>query len=272
MSDAASLGLIAPPPADSPRILLYDIETTPALCWMWHQFQANVVATEIDWRLLCFAYRWLGQSETGFVSVFQDPHFKPDRFDDKWVAKRLAALFDLADCTIAHNGDKFDRRKANARFLYWNLPIPSPYVTIDTKKESARYFANYSNSLNELGRLLGLGEKEHHTGFDLWRRCMAGDPQAWVDMERYNLQDLDLLEALYLRLLPWIGTPGAGGGSLNRALWSDEEWTCPKCGGHRFQMRGRHRTRFSTFQVFCCKSCGGYSRKPFREKGHASAI
>lgn len=265
-------GLIEPPAADQPRILLYDIETAPALVWVWNQWKTNVIATEQDWRLLCFAYRWLGQSETGFVSVLQDPKFRPDRFDDKWVAQRLAHLFDQADCTVAHNGDKFDRRKANARFLYWNLPIPSPYQTIDTKKESARQFANYSNSLNELGRLLGLGEKEHHTGFDLWRRCMAGDPEAWEMMERYNLQDLDLLEALYLRLLPWIGHPGQGGGGVNCALWRKGEEVCPKCGGTRLQRRGRHRTRFSVFQTVWCRECGGWSRLPYREKGHASSI
>jgi hypothetical protein len=265
-------GLIAPPPADQPRILLYDIETAPALVWVWNQWQTNVIATEQDWYMLCFSYRWLGQNQTGFVSIRQTPGFKPDSGEDRWVAERLACLFDLADCTVAHNGDKFDKRKANARFLYHGIDPPSPYQTVDTKKESARYFANYSNSLNELGRLLGIGKKQEHRGFQLWRDCMAGDPRAWAEMEEYNRQDVELLEGLYLRLLPWYGTPGAGGGGVNRALWTPGEDTCPKCGGHHLEHRGRHRTRFSVFQTLHCMDCGGWSRKPFREKGHAEAI
>jgi hypothetical protein len=263
--------LIPPPAADTPRILLYDIETAPALVWVWNQWQTNVIATEHDWYMLCFCYRWLGQDATGFVSIFQTPGFQPDSYDDRLVAEKLAALFDLADVTVAHNGDKFDRRKANARFLYHGIDPPSPYQTVDTKKESARYFANYSNALTELGRLLGIGQKHEHSGFSLWRKCMAGDPEAWSTMEEYNRQDIELLEGLYLRLLPWIGTPGAGTG-VNLGLWTPEVETCPKCGGHRLEHRGRHRTRFSVYQTLHCLECGGWSRAPFREKGHATAV
>jgi hypothetical protein len=91
-------------------------------------------------------------------------------------------------------------------------------------------------------------------------------------MEEYNRNDVDLLEGLYLRMLPWFGTPGAGGGGVNRALWHKDEETCPKCGGHHLEHRGRHRTRFSVFQTLHCLDCGGWSRLPFRERGHASAV
>ena len=263
--------LIPPPAADTPRILLYDIETAPALVWVWNQWKTNVISTEHDWYMLGFAYRWLGQDATGFVSIFQDPSFTADTTDDRLVADRLATLFDRADVTVAHNGDKFDRRKANARFLYWGIDPPSPYQTVDTKKEAQRYFANYSNSLNELGRLLGIGQKREHSGFNLWRRCMAGDPEAWADMEGYTVQDLDLLEGLYLRLLPWIGHPGQGQG-VNVGLWTPGEEVCPKCGCRKLIRRGTHRTRFSEFQTFQCAECRGYSRARKRERGHAGLI
>ena len=263
--------LLAPPAADTPRILLYDIETAPALVWVWNQWNTNVISTEHDWYMLCFAYRWLGQNTTGFVSIYQDPTFTPDTCDDRMVAKQLALLFDQADATVAHNGDKFDRRKANARFLYWGIDPPSPYQTVDTKKESARYFANYSNALSELGRLLGIGEKQEHTGFSLWRRCMAGDPEAWRLMEEYNRQDVELLEGLYLRLLPWTGSPGLGP-AVNLGLWHAGEEMCPKCGGRRLIRRGTHRTRFSEFQTWQCHDCRGYSRSRRREPGHVGAI
>lgn len=262
------------PPA-GPRILLYDIETAPALVWVWNQWRTNVIATEQDWYILSFAYRWLGDDDTEFVSIFQDPRFTPDTCDDSFVCKKLHELFTQADATVAHNGDKFDTRKANARFLYHGMTPASPYQQIDTKKEAQRYFANYSNALTELGRLLGIGQKEPHRGFQLWRDCMRGDPGAWAEMESYNRRDVELLEELYLRLRPWMGSPGKGGGGPNRGLWpqpDDDDWCCPKCGGHRRLGVAPYRTRFSVYQSLCCADCGGWSRAPFREKGHASAV
>jgi len=261
-------GLSAPA---GPRILLYDIETAPALTWVWNQWKTNVIATEQDWYLLCFSWRWLGEDKTGFVSIYQNPDFTADSPDDRLVCEQLATLFDQADCTVAHNGDKFDKRKANARFLYWGIDPPSPYQTVDTKKEAQRYFANYSNSLNELGRLLGIGEKAEHRGFQLWRDCMRGDPQAWQDMESYNVQDIELLEQLYLRLLPWIGHPGSGGG-VNLALWQPSEEICPKCGGTVLIRRGTHRTRFSEFPTFQCAVCHGFSRSRQRGRGQRGPV
>jgi len=258
------------PPA-GPRVLLYDIETAPALVWVWHQYQTNVVATEQDWYLLSFAWRWLGSDHTGFVSIFQDPEFTPDTSDDRFVAEHLATLFDQADVTVAHNGDKFDKRKANARFLFHGIDPPSPYQTVDTKKEAQRYFANYSNALTELGRLLGIGEKEKHRGFSLWRDCMRGDSAAWAEMEGYNRRDLDLLEALYLRLLPWVGHPGSASGA-NVGLWQPEQEMCPKCGGKVLIRRGTYRTRFSEYPTFQCVTCRGFCRGRFRERGSRGPV
>ena len=41
-------------------------------------------------------------------------------------------LIDKADIVIAHNGDKFDLRKLNTRFLFHELGTPSSYQSIDT--------------------------------------------------------------------------------------------------------------------------------------------
>jgi len=254
---------IPAPPGDGPAILFYDIETAPALVWVWSQWQTNVIATEQDWYMLSFAAKWRGSDEVFFVSIAQDPTFAPNSPNDRFVAERLREAFDRADVTVAHNGDKFDKRKANARFLYHDIDPPAPYETVDTKKEASRYFANYSNSLKELGRVYGLGGKVQHTGFDLWRDCMAGDRDAWAKMEEYNRQDVVLLEKLYDKLTPFTGTPGTQG-RPNMGHWKKGETVCPKCGGDDLIKRGYHRTKVSEFRTIQCKSCGGYSRLRFR--------
>lgn len=244
---------LADPEGDGPAVLIFDIETAPALVWVWSQWQTNVIATEQDWYMLSFAYRWLGSDETHFVSMRQDPNFVTDTADDSFVAERLAALFDRADVVVAHNGDRFDIRKANARFLFHDIPPPSPYQSVDTKKLASRQFANYSNSLDELARVHGLGRKLAHQGFALWRGCMAGDPEAWETMEAYNRHDVDLLEALYLKLLPWGGGPNLG-------FWHKGETVCAGCASKDLQKRGVKRTAVSEFQVFQCQACGRYGR------------
>jgi len=263
----------APPPA-GPRILLFDIETMAIKAWVWRNWKTNVVATEADWYMLSASWQWLGQEETGFVSIAQDPSFYPDTTDDRLVVQRLADLFEQADVTVAHYGDRFDTPKTNARFIYHGIPPPSPYQTVDTKKETARHFDLASYSLDETCRYLGIGRKLPHRGFELWRECAAGDPTAWAEMEAYNRHDVALLRDLYLRLRPWLGHPGKAGGGPNLGLWpqGDEEWTCPKCGAHRRTRDGTYRTRFSRYQAFRCAGCGGWSRAPFRERGHAPAV
>ena len=258
------LGLLHPPD-DGPAILLYDIETAPALCWMWTAYNANVVAIEQDWYLLCFAYRWLGNGGTGFVAITDNPTFTPDSSDDQNVAEALAVLFDRADITVAHNGDRFDTRKANAAFSRNQLIPPSPYQTIDTLKESRRYFGHYKHNLDDLGRVYELGEKTRHTGFDLWRKCMAGDPDSWATMEDYNRQDVELLERLYLEIRPWIGTPGKKA-HPNLGHWFKGERVCTNCGSDRLIPASTpHRGSVSEWEAWRCLDCGHNSRARVRK-------
>lgn len=255
---------IVPPPPGQPAVLFYDIETAPALAWMWGAYQQNIIAIEQDWYMLSFAYKWQGGDKVRFVGLNEAPEFRPDSANDEWLVRHLHQAFDAADLIVAHNGDKFDKRKANARFLYHGMAPPSPYQTVDTAKVARRYFANYKNNLDDLGRLLELGKKLPNEGFHLWRSCMAGDQDAWDRMRAYNLQDVALLERLYDRLLPWLGTPGTAGG-LNRNHFADEA-VCPKCGSYELTKRGTHRTAASEFQTYQCKTCGGYSRAKRRDR------
>ena len=247
------------PPDVGPAILVYDIENSPNLAWVWGAYDQNVIAMEQDWYMLSFAYKWLNTDKIGFVSIFQDPEFVTDTDNDRYVAERLAALFDRADTLVAHNGDKFDRRKSNQRFLYWGIDPPSPYTTIDTLKVAKREFAHASNALKELGRVHELGDKTHHTGFELWRECMKGNPTFWAVMEKYNRQDVVLLEQVYTKLLPWVNGPGKAN-HLNFGFWYKGEMVCPTCGHDKLTQKGTHRTLVSEFPSYQCDRCRSFSR------------
>ena len=254
---------LAPPPEEGPKILIYDIETAPAAVWTWAWWKTNVIAVERDWYMLSVAYKWMGDDEVHFFCIADDPEFTPDTTEDEFVVRRLHRLFNQADITIAHNGDRFDLTKANARFLVHNLGPTSPVQTIDTLKESRRYFNQYSHSLKELTRYLDIEQKMQNDGWDLWRGCMRGDPEWWEKMEEYNRQDVVALEELYLKIRPFIGTPGKRA-HPNLGHWSKGKLVCPNCQSEKVHRRGSgealHRTIVSEFQTIHCQNCGAYSR------------
>lgn len=227
------------------RILIYDLETGPNLAYTWGKYQQDVLEFEKEWQLLSVAYKWLGEKEVHA--------FGGDKFTEEILVTRLHQLFSEADIVIAHNGDNFDQRMANAKFIEYGLTPPEPYKSIDTKKVAKKYFRFNSNKLDDLGRVLGLGRKIQTGGFSLWMGCLMGDQKSWDKMLRYNKQDVKLLEKIYLKLRPWIDNhPGIN--IIDNIIDG-----CPKCGSRKLHRRGVRHTKVATTQRFQCQKCGGWS-------------
>lgn len=230
---------------NKPKILLYDLETTPNLSFTWGKYEQDVIAFQEEWKLLSFAAKWLD----GKVFVKGT-----DEYSEKQLVKELWNLFNEADIIIAHNGNKFDKRKANAKFIQFGFNPPEPYKTIDTLLIARKHFAFNSNKLNDLGILLEIGEKVKHTGFDLWLGCMKNDPKSWALMKKYNKQDVLLLERVYLKLRPWIDN------HPNLSVLTDLPNGCPNCASPNLQRRGFGITRTGKYQRYQCLDCGGWSQ------------
>lgn len=237
------------------KILLYDIENEPNLSYTWGKYEQNVIAFKEEWKLLSFAYKWLGETN---VKCLARPDF--DDITDKSLVMELWKLLDEADIVIGHNADAFDNKKANARFIELGLPPPSPYLSIDTKKIAKKYFKFNSNSLDDLGKTLGVGQKVKHYGFQLWLDCMNGDPKAWKTMKNYNKQDVVLLEKVYLKLRPWIEN------HPNVLDEYEKVYTCPKCGSFNIKSQGIRYTLRATYRRYRCLDCKGYCRARKAEK------
>lgn len=233
----------------SAKILFLDIETAPCLGWTWGMYEQNVIDLQTSWYMLCFAAKWADEKTVKTYSLPDYSTFKKDREDDSALIKKLHELLDQADIVVAHNGDRFDLKKTNARFIYHGLKPPSPYKTIDTLKIARRHFAFVSNRLNDLGKYLGVGKKLPHTGFHLWKGCMQGDKKSWSMMKRYNAQDVTLLERVYLRLRPWASS------HPDLSAYSHHEG-CPTCESKRIQRRGVNVARKSIKPRFQCVDCG----------------
>ena len=243
------------------KILLFDIETAPNLALVWGHYEQNVLAYEREWYMMSFSAKWLDKKKMITKGLPDYKTYKKNPENDKELVKELWELFDEADIIIAHNGDKFDIKKANARFVNHKMLPPSPYKTIDTLKVARRYFSFNSNKLTDLGVHLGLGKKIDTGGFQLWRDCMAGKMTAWKKMLDYNKQDVVLLEKIYLELRNWMTN------HPNLGLFVENN-VCPNCANTQLQKRGFGYTRVSKYQRYQCvgdKGCGAWSRgKPIR--------
>jgi DNA polymerase elongation subunit (family B)/predicted RNA-binding Zn-ribbon protein involved in translation (DUF1610 family) len=237
-----------------PKVLFFDIETSANEGHFWgNRWEQNIIEITKYSDLLSFAWK-LNQSKTKCLTRagFQDK-------TDKSLCKMLKALLNSADIVVGHNCDAFDVKKLNARLAYHNLKPVKPLVTVDTKKVAKRYFNFVSNSLDDLGEYLGLGRKYKHSGYDLWKRCVAGEKTAFTEMAKYNKVDVDLLEKVYLRLKPHMHN------HPSIALLEGNKDNCPSCGSANLQKRGLRATHASIKQQYVCKDCGSWTHKPIKK-------
>lgn len=235
-----------------PRVAFFDVENAPTLGYFWGKlWETSIVSVTNPWYMLSFSYKWMGEDKVHCHALPDYPLFKKDKENDKHLIEDLHDLFDEADILIAHNGDRFDVRKANARFIMQGLKPPSPYKTIDTLKVARRYFHFQSNRLDDLGQYLDVGRKMPHTGFDLWSRCMRGERTAWKTMREYNIKDVLLLEKVYERLKPYMTN------HPDLTIYNETPG-CPTCGSTHVHRRGFAVSRKRKYRRYHCGSCGSW--------------
>ena len=232
------------------RILLFDIETAPNLAYVWGKWEQDVLSFKEHWYIISFAYKWLGEKETYVLSLPDFKTYKKHPTNDELLVNKLWDLFDKSDVIIAHNGDAFDIKKSNARFLKHGLEPPSPYATIDTLKIARKYFKLDSNKLDDLGDFFNIGRKIQTGGFNLWLGCIAGDKEAWKKMTEYNKRDVILLEKVYLKLRGW----NKQSAYINLVLGRPQ--SCRNCGGEHLHSHGEEWSGLSKYHRWKCLGCG----------------
>ena len=226
------------------KILHLDIETAPNTAHVWGLWQQNVGLNQImdSGYTMCWAAKWHGEREVMFASVHENEEF---------MLKEIHRLLEEADAVVHYNGKKFDMPTLNKEFIINGMEPPAPYHQIDLLQVAKKRFRFPSNKLDYVANALGLGKKVKHIGHELWVRCMAGDDQAWKMMERYNKQDVKLLEKLYKRMLPWISN------HPNHGVYTDSERpVCPNCASTKVVKKGVETTNTFAYQRYKCTKCG----------------
>jgi DNA polymerase elongation subunit (family B) len=235
------------------KILLLDIETSPNIAHVWGLYKQNISISQLmdSSYVLCFAAKWLGEDEIFYYSTYKD--------GSKKLVNKAHLMLSEADAVIHFNGSRFDIPTLNKEFLLNNYAPPTTFQQIDLLRTARKHFRFPSNKLDYLAQVLGLGKKFKHAGHELWVKCMAGDGDAWTEMEKYNIQDVVLLEKVYHKLLPWISN------HPSHAVFDGED-KCTNCGSTHLQRRGFTYTGTMKYQRYQCMGCGAWMKSKKAEK------
>lgn len=226
-----------------PRILFLDIETRPAVAYVWGLFDVNVALNQLvdAGGVLCFGAKFAGERKMHFYSDWEHGH--------AGMIEAAHRLFTEADAIVTYNGDRFDLPKLQGEFLMAGLPPPPPPTSIDVYK-AVKKLGLLSNKLAFVGPLVTGEGKLKHEGMELWTKALAGDPSALRKMQRYCSQDVRLLERVYDRVKPYIATHPHLGATARDA--------CGACGSRNTQSRGFRRTKASRIARIQCQDCGSW--------------
>lgn len=231
------------------KVLFIDIETAPIEAFIWKIFDESIGLNQIikDWHILSISAKWQHEKEV----IYFDQRNEKEITNDKDLCEKVWHLLDKADIVVAHNGDRFDIKKINSRLLENNFNPPSSYRTIDTLKILKRKFGFTSNKLEFVASKLCKNKKHtkrKFSGFHLWDECLKGNKKAWLEMEKYNKQDVMVLEELYQIINSWDN-------KINFSSFNDGINLC-SCGSSDFKDNGFHFTNTGKFLKMACLRCG----------------
>lgn len=244
--------------ATFPKILFIDIETAPVLANVWRLFKENVGLNQIekDWHLLSYSAKWFKAPEDEVL--YSDQRDETDIEDDTRLLTELWELLNEADIVITQNGIRFDTPKIKSRMIIKGFKPFSSFKQIDTLVIAKKTFGFTSNKLEYMtDKLCTKYKKSKHgkfAGFELWKECLAGNIEAWEEMEEYNKFDVLSLEELYMKLAPWFDK------HPNFNLYSNKNTFKCNCGCGELVPDGYAYTQVSKFQRYKCTECGAEYR------------
>ena len=231
----------------APKVVVWDTEVSPAIVAGYgNKWDFRYVKEIEPQKLMCYAYKYLGEESVKFVSMH-------DFESQVELVKSLADLLNEVDISIAHNGINFDDKMANTFFITNGVDRPSPRKSIDTLRVARRQFRFPSNGLDDLGEYLGLGGKAETTYGSIWEDFISGDAEAGRLMQVYNERDVELLEQIYLKFLPYIDN------HPNMGVYMQKPGVCAHCGRDDALIRRGEAERVNgpVVQWYCKPKRGG---------------
>lgn len=252
-----------------PKIVLLDIETLPDMRGALENWPSLSNYPGLTFRgtvnsICVFGYKlYHGKTKAKTKSVWEYKGWKKSVNDDKELCEFIYDLLKDAHAIVTQNGKRFDIPFINTRLAVHGLPLLPDIQHVDTKILAKNNFAFFSNSLKHLAEKLTNTEKMPNEGWSLWVDTYDRKPKAMNMMKRYCAQDVEAMEAVFKRLIPYAKT------LPNYNLFrNDGAECCHRCGGFNFKSEGTRTTATKIYQRLYCKDCGSLSRGAVVKKLH----
>ena len=232
------------------KILILDLETLPNNGFFFDVFSDRGIPLQFvrKHKSICtIAYKWLGDAKAN-VLVMDAP------YNDKSILAAFLPIYEQAHYVVAHYGDGFDIPFMDGRLFANGMPQLPKKRSLDTYKAAKKRFGRTlnSNKLDHLATLLEVGNK-NKTDSMLWVNCAEGDKEALKEMALYNVQDVDLLEKVFIKLRPYFTD------KMNMNLFIDDiTKRCKSCGSENLTHIGYELTSATMRDQYRCE-CGAIS-------------
>ena len=227
--------------------LFFDIETSPNIVYSWRTgWNLTIHPDSIieERKIICISYKWEHEDKIHRLTWDKD-------MCDRQMLIDFINVANKADEMVAHNGDRFDIKWIRTRCIYHRVPMFPAYKTLDTLKKAKFGFLFNSNKLDYIAQYLGVGAKVKHSGFDMWKEVMKGNPDALEEMGVYCDGDIVVLEDVYLTMQNYI-KPNTHAGVINSNL----KYSCSVCSSENTKLLKNNVTELGTIKrLMECQDC-----------------
>lgn len=240
----------------TPKVLFFDIETSPVLAWIWRAgpkvfIRHDQIKHGMKSDIICICWKWAGNKEVHAL----DWNIKTQ--DSSHMIETFAKEIEKADVAIAHNGKKFDVRHINTqRLLHDQSPIAWPTIE-DSLSQFRKYFYLPSYKLDYLAKELANAGKDKMI-FQDWIDIVEGKKlKALTKMIKYCKKDVIILEKVFNKAKAFFQP------KINAALITNTgRYACPRCGSTKVNYHGYRRTLARAYHRLRCNSCGSTYQGP----------
>lgn len=232
------------------KILLFDIETSPVLAWIWRTgHKINIDHKQIKagqkFDIICICYKWAHEN------TIHSLDWGLNKQNSAVMVEEFSKVVAQAHVVIAHNGDAFDIKQINTQRLLHNQdPINWP-TSEDTLKQLRKHFFFPAYNLDYIARTLtgsGKARMEFQDWIDIVESKKA---KALAKMIRYGKRDVRKLYLVWKRCAKYC-TAKVHAGLISGQLGI----SCPRCAHPRFVNDGFKDLSTGKYQRYQCSKCG----------------
>lgn len=239
-----------------PKILFFDIETSPLQAWVWQQGQQYINHNQLvngysRWGIICIGYAWNDDKPA------QSIDWGYEEQDTKKVVEEFDKIAAEADLIVGKNSKRFDVPMINAARMFAGLPgLPQWALSHDDlEQQMRRYFRVPSQSLDYYSKQLGIGGKDKMELQDWIDICEKNDPAKLKKMVKYCKKDIEDTRYLWNYLSQHFDS------QFNSARFKETDIACKHadCGSKEVYKNGTRMAVSIKYQLYCCCKCGRYA-------------